>query len=105
MTNFITNLGQVSVKSPKGNVVDFQPSDAYQISLAEMTFDSKGRYKLVKPGTLFINNPGNIRVTLSNMNDNSSLLFKDVSGDFHRLVKFIWQSGTTADDFIIDQAM
>tara|TARA_R110001606_G_scaffold152783_1_gene293613 strand:- start:321 stop:650 length:330 start_codon:yes stop_codon:yes gene_type:complete len=95
--------------------VDFNPSKCINatISAAGLTFpngdilapDSEGFVKLKNSATLFINTAGNIRVTpLSNSRGLiNSVLFKNVQGDFHRIIKGIWITDTTVTDIVIDE--
>ena len=95
--------------------IDFNPSRTTNatISAAGLTFpngtviapDAEGCINLDYSATLFINTPGNIRVTT--LNDSSgianSTIFKGVVGDFHRIIKSIWIDDTTVTEIVIDE--
>tara|TARA_R110002167_G_scaffold31983_1_gene104399 strand:- start:652 stop:981 length:330 start_codon:yes stop_codon:yes gene_type:complete len=95
--------------------VDFNPSKCINatISAAGLTFpngdilapDSEGFVRLKNSATLFINVGGDIRVTPLNNSRGSmnSVLFKNVQGDFHRIIKGIWITDTTVTDIVIDE--
>ena len=98
---------------------DFQPSRSRRaiISGTTLTFDdgkvinattdTSGQtyFKLEHAATLFLNEPGNIRVTpLNNGNGyKNSILFSNVQGDFHRIIKHIWTTDTNITDIILDE--
>jgi len=98
---------------------DFQPSRSRRgiISGTTLTFDdgkvinastdSSGQqyFKLEHAATLFLNTPGNIRVTpLNNGNGyKNSILFQSVQGDFHRIIKYIWITDTINLDIVFDE--
>lgn len=94
---------------------DLQPSRSRRciLSLDRITFDdgkeiladASGAIHLEHSATLFLNEGGDIRVTPMNSSNglNNSVLFKNVQGDFHRIIKTIWISDTTVSDIIIDE--
>jgi len=71
----------------------------------EILADDSGAIKLEHSATLFLNHGGDIRVTPMNAGNglSNSVLFRNVQGDFHRIIKTIWVSGTTVSDIIIDE--
>ena len=95
--------------------VDFNPSKCINatISAAGLTFpngdilapDVEGFVRLESSATLFINIGGDIRVTPLNNSRGiiNSVLFKNVQGDFHRIIKGIWIADTTATDIVLDE--
>ena len=106
----------MKLESLRNNSVDFNPTltKGGVITGGILTFndgtsiaaDGNGKIKLPFSATLFINTPGSaIRVTtLQNGNAiGDSVLFKNLLGDFHREIKFIWSTDTTDGiDLIFD---
>lgn len=94
--------------------VDFNPSKCINatISAAGLTFpdgdilapNAEGYVELEYSATIFINTGGNIRVTPLNNSGGliNSVLFKNVQGDFHRIIKGIWVNDTTVTEVVLD---
>lgn len=95
--------------------IDFNPSISVNatLSVTGLTFDdgavlapdSNGYIKLPYSATLFINTGGDIRVTLLNneLGLVNSTLFKNVQGDFHRIIKGIWTTNSTVTELVLDK--
>jgi len=60
----------------------------------------------IGPGSLFVGTQGDVCVLLADQpesNDpNDGIIFKEVVGDFPRLVKKVFATNTTATDIVID---
>ena len=93
---------------------DIQPSYAergiytlgvgIQLDSGQLLPEVGGIVKLPNAATLWLNAGGDLRVVLLNnhLSLKGSVLYKNVQGDFHRIVKAIVATDTTVLDIVID---
>lgn len=103
----------LKIEGFSGTTVNFQPT-RYRggvISVGGLTFEdgeiiapTNGVIILPYTCTMWINTGGDIRVipASSPPNANSSVLFKGVEGDFHRVIRGIVIADTTVTEVVLD---